>query len=55
MYTNLRTDTHTYNTKHTHTHTFLSQTTKHGTLLARTSVDWADFTFHRKHTSLTNA
>jgi hypothetical protein len=51
-YTNLKTDAQTYSTKHTHTP--LSQTTKHGTLLARAAADGADFTFHKKYTSLTN-
>jgi ribonuclease HI len=51
-YTNLKTDAHTYTTKHTHT--TLSQTSKHGALLARAAKDGADFTFHKKHTTLTN-
>jgi hypothetical protein len=51
-YTNLNTDAHTYNTKHTHTP--LSQPTKHGALLARAVADGSDFSFHKRHTSLTN-
>jgi hypothetical protein len=51
-YTNLKTDAHTYSTKQTHTP--LSQTPKHGALLARAAEDGADFTFHKKHTLLTN-
>jgi hypothetical protein len=51
MYTNLKTDAHTYITKQTHTP--LSQI--HGALLARAAADGADFTFHKKHTSLTHA
>jgi hypothetical protein len=51
-YTNLKTDTHTYNTKHTHTP--FSQTTKHGALLARAAADGADLTFHKEHSSRIN-
>jgi hypothetical protein len=52
MYTNLKTEAYTYNPKYTHTS--ISLTSKHGTLLARAAADGADFTFHKKHTSLTN-
>jgi hypothetical protein len=52
MYTNLKTDAHTHSTKHTHTP--LSQTSKHGALLTRAAEDGANFTFHKKHTTLTN-
>jgi hypothetical protein len=51
-YTNLRTDAHTHSIKHTHIP--LSQTSKRGALLAHAAEDRADFTFHRKHTTLTN-
>jgi hypothetical protein len=51
-YTNLKTDAQKYNIKHTHTP--LSRTTKHGAVLARPVSDCADFSFHKKHTSLTN-
>ena len=51
-YTNLKTDAHIHSTKHTHTHP--SQTSKHGALLARAAEDGADFSFHKKHTTLTN-
>jgi hypothetical protein len=52
-YPNLKTNAHTHSTKHTHTP--LSQTSKHGgALLARAAEDGADFTFHKKHTTLTN-
>jgi hypothetical protein len=44
---------HAYITKDTHTP--FSQTTKHGALLARAAAEGADFTFHQKHTSVTNA
>jgi ribonuclease HI len=46
-YTNLKTDAHTYSTKHTHMP--LSQTTTHGALIARPAADGADFTLHKKH------
>jgi hypothetical protein len=52
IYTNLKPYAHTNSTKHTHTP--LSQTSKHGHLLARAKDDGADFTFHKKHTKLTN-
>jgi hypothetical protein len=52
MYINLKTDAHTYNAKHTHTH--LSQTSNNGALLARAAADGADFTFHKKDSSITN-
>jgi hypothetical protein len=48
--TNLKTDAHTYNTKHTP----ISKTTKHGALLACAAEDGADFTFHKRNTTLTN-
>jgi ribonuclease HI len=51
-YTNLKADANTYNIKHTHTP--LSQTTKHGALFARDAEDGADFSFHKKHSTLTN-
>jgi ribonuclease HI len=50
--TNLKADAHTYSTKHTHTP--LSHATKHGALLARAAEDGADFSFHKKYTSLIN-
>jgi ribonuclease HI len=50
-YTNLKAEAPTYSTKHTLTP--LSQTTKHGALLARAAEDGADFSFHKKHTTLT--
>jgi hypothetical protein len=45
VYTNLKTDAHTYNTKHTHIS--LAQTTKHNALFARAAADGADFTLHK--------
>jgi hypothetical protein len=48
MYTNLKTDAHTFSTKHTHT-------TKHDILLARAAEDGADFNFHKTRKSPTNA
>jgi hypothetical protein len=51
-YTNLKTDAHTYNTKHTHTP--LSHPTKNGTLLASAAEDGVDFTFYKTHTRLSN-
>jgi hypothetical protein len=35
------------------THTPFALTTKHGKLLARTTDDGADFSFHNKHNSIT--
>ena len=51
-YTILKTDAHTHSIKHTHTP--LSQTSKHGALLARAAKAGADFSFHKKHSTLTN-
>jgi hypothetical protein len=48
-YTNLKSDAHTYRTKHTYTP--LEHTTEHGALLARTEAERADFTFHKKHST----
>jgi hypothetical protein len=51
-YTTLEANAHYYNNKQTHTP--LSRTTKHGALSASAASDGANFSFHKKHTSLAN-
>jgi hypothetical protein len=51
-YTNLKSGAYIFSTKHTLTP--LSHTTNHGALLARAAEDGADFTLHKRRTTLTN-